>query len=176
MRTATFDELGKGGELVKQREPILILQQGLPIGYFRALPDPDESIPIAADTMVIMSAATGGAAARVFKAPAITVVTTDFNMGDVKQHLPPLIDKYCLDPDDVADALASLPLRIYRWDEYESPLAEARVQMEWKDPKDVALLALSLKLGIDVWSQDLHYDALSVKRMTTGQIPKSLGQ
>jgi len=46
MRTATFDELGKGGELVKQREPVLVLLQGLPIGYFRALPDPDESIPI----------------------------------------------------------------------------------------------------------------------------------
>jgi hypothetical protein len=46
MRTATFDELGKGGELVTQREPILVLQQGRPIGYFRALPDPDESIPI----------------------------------------------------------------------------------------------------------------------------------
>ena len=123
--------------------------------------------------MVIMSAATGGAAARVFKAPAITVVTTDFNMGEVKRHLPPLIDKYGIDPDDVADALASLPLRIYRWDEYESHLAEARAQMEWKDPKDVALLALSLKLGIDVWSQDLHYDALAVKR-TTGIGARSL--
>lgn len=46
MRTATFDELGQGGELVKQREPILVLQKGHPVGYFRALPDPDDSIPM----------------------------------------------------------------------------------------------------------------------------------
>ncbi len=46
VRTATFDELGKGGELVTQREPVLVLQQGRPVGYFRALPDPDESIPM----------------------------------------------------------------------------------------------------------------------------------
>ncbi len=46
MRTATFDQLAKGGNLVKQSEPILVLQQGHPVGYFRALPDPDESIAI----------------------------------------------------------------------------------------------------------------------------------
>ena len=126
--------------------------------------------------MVLMSAATSGAAARVFRAPTVSVVTTDFNMAETKHHITVLIDKYHLDPDDVADALAALPLRVYRWGEYESHMIEARAQMEAKDPKDVALLALALKLGIDIWSQDPHYDNLTVKRLTTGRILKSLGQ
>ena len=39
-----------------------------------------------------------------------------------------------------------------------------------------ALLALAMKLGIDVWSQDPHYDDLTVKLLTTGRILKGLGQ
>ena len=126
--------------------------------------------------MILMSAATGGAAARVFREPTISIVTTDYNMVEAKERVTVLIDRYHLDPDDVADALAALPLRLYRWGEYESHMVEARSLMEAKDPKDVALLALALKLGIDVWSQDPHYDDLTVKRLTTGQILKSLGQ
>lgn len=134
------------------------------------------SITIAADTMILMSAATGGAAGRVFMEPTISVVTTDYNMVEAKEHVPELIDRYHLDPDDVADALAALPLRLYRWGEYESHIVQARAQMEAKDPKDVALLALALKLGITIWSQDPHYDNLTVERLTTGRILKSLGQ
>ncbi len=126
--------------------------------------------------MILMAAVTGGAAGRVFKEPTISVVTTDFNIAETKEHVTVLIDKYHLDPDDVADVLAALPLRVYRWGEYESHMVEARAQMEAKDPKDVALLALALKLGIDIWSQDSHYDDLTVKRHTTGRILKSLGQ
>jgi predicted nucleic acid-binding protein len=126
--------------------------------------------------MILMTAATGGAAGRVFREPTISVVTTDFNIAETKEHVTVLIDRYHLDPDDVADTLAALPLRVYRWGEYESHIAEARAQIEKKDPKDVALLALALKLGIDIWSQDPHYDNLTVKRLTTGRILKSLGQ
>ena len=78
------------------------------------------SITIAADTMILMSAATGGAVARVFREPTISIVTTDYNMVEAKEHVTVLIDRYHLDPDDVADALAALPLRLYRWGEYES--------------------------------------------------------
>jgi len=98
--------------------------------------------------MALMSAATGGAAGRVFREPTISVVTTDFNLAEAKEHIPELIGRYHLDPDDVADALAALPLRLYRWGEYESYVAEARALIERKDPKDVALLALALKLGL----------------------------
>ncbi len=87
--------------------------------------------------MILMSAATGGAAARVFKQPTISVVTTDFNVAEARTHLPELIERYRLDPDDVADALAALPLRVFRADEYETHVVEARAQMERRDPKDV---------------------------------------
>jgi len=46
VKSATFQELDEDGELVRETEPILVLKQGHPVGYFRALLDPDESIPM----------------------------------------------------------------------------------------------------------------------------------
>src|SRR5947209_608460 len=104
--------------------------------------------------MVLMSAATGGAARRVFQAADLSIVTTDHTLAEAIEKLPVLIDKYGLDPDDVTDALAILPLRVYGLAEYESHLPKANEQIGGRDPKDAALLALALALGIPVWSQD----------------------
>lgn len=46
VKTATLDELKEGGELLKQKGPILVTKEGKAIGFFRPLPDPDESIPL----------------------------------------------------------------------------------------------------------------------------------
>ena len=127
--------------------------------------------------MVLMSAAVGAAASRVFQlAPELSVVTTDFNFAEAKDKLPILIDKYKADPDAVTEQLALLPVRIYEEAEYASHLAKAREYIGSRDPKDVPLLALALKLGIPVWSQDKDFDAAPVERFTTGRLLKGLGQ
>lgn len=46
VKTATLDDLKKDAELLKEREPILVTEAGQPIGFFRPLPSPDESIPL----------------------------------------------------------------------------------------------------------------------------------
>ena len=62
--------------------------------------------------MSLMSSVTGGASARVFAAHhGLTVVTTDFTMGEARQRVSRLIARYGLDPDTVADALTALPVR-----------------------------------------------------------------
>lgn len=48
MKTATLDELQKDAGLLKEAGPILVTKEGQPIGFFRPLPAPDESIPIEA--------------------------------------------------------------------------------------------------------------------------------
>ncbi|MEO6325244.1 MAG: PIN domain-containing protein [Thermoanaerobaculia bacterium] len=120
--------------------------------------------------MVLMSAATGGAARRVFLVDDIRIVTTDHTLAEAIEKLPILIDRYGLDPDDVTDALAILPLQVYALAEYESHLPKAMEQIGGRDAKDAALLALALALGIPVWSQDKDFDTTHVARFTTGQL------
>lgn len=126
--------------------------------------------------MVLMSAATGGAARRVFSEKAgLTIVTTDFTLKEAKDRVSRLIARYELDPDEVAEELAALPIKVYRAEEYESHLEKAKAYIEKRDPKDVSLLALVLKLEIPLWSHDKVFDEAPVERITTGRLLNELG-
>jgi predicted nucleic acid-binding protein len=129
--------------------------------------------------MVMMMAATGGAALRVFKAPDLTIVTTDFNVDEASKRVDRLIAHFRLDADRVADALAALPLQIYPLSEYESHLEIAHGLIDRFDPKDAPLLALVLKLEIPVWSHDKAFLKIDknadVERFTTGRLLNELG-
>lgn len=125
--------------------------------------------------MVMMMAATGGAALRVFKAPGLVFVTTDFTLHEAKTRVSRLIARYGLNPNDVAEALAALPLSVRARDEYESHIAIADSYIGRRDPNDVALLALALKLEIPVWSHDPDFNDAPVERFTTGQLLNELG-
>ena len=46
VKTATLDELKNDAALRRESEPILVTEAGEPIGFFRPLPSPDESIPL----------------------------------------------------------------------------------------------------------------------------------
>ncbi|MEO6325245.1 MAG: hypothetical protein ABIT01_04590 [Thermoanaerobaculia bacterium] len=48
MKTATLDELQKNSALLKEVGPILVTKEGHPIGFFRPLLAPDESLSIQA--------------------------------------------------------------------------------------------------------------------------------
>jgi len=124
--------------------------------------------------MVIMTAATGGAALRVFQAPELVFVTTDFTLHEAKTRVSRLTARYGLDPDDVAEALVALPLGVRVRAEYESHVEIATSYIGRRDPKDVPLLALVLKLGVPVWSHDRVFDDAPVERFTTGRLLNEL--
>jgi predicted nucleic acid-binding protein len=56
-----------------------------------------------------------------------------------------------------------LPLSVYDVDSYKSKIRQAKVMIEKRDPNDVHLLALSLKLNCPVWSNDADFAGLGIK-------------
>ena len=71
-------------------------------------------------------------------------------------------------------AIAGLPVRRYSESEYDSHLDEARKHLNRRDPDDVHLAALALKLGI--WSNDHDFEELPATTVyTTARLLKALG-
>lgn len=60
-----------------------------------------------------------------------------------------------------------LPLTLYDEEFYRTQMKQARVMMAKRDPHDVHLIALSLKLNCPVWSNDADFQGLEVKVYST---------
>jgi predicted nucleic acid-binding protein len=60
-----------------------------------------------------------------------------------------------------------LPLSVYDVDFYKSKIRQAKVMIEKRDPNDVHLLALSLKLNCPVRSNDADFAGLGIKVYST---------
>jgi predicted nucleic acid-binding protein len=131
---------------------------------------------VAADSNVLLSAAVGHPARRVFeRAEKLLVVTTEANLAEVQAYLPSMSEAYGLDPFEVQEALAALPIRLYnvRW--YRSRIPEARRYLQDRDPDYVALAALALKLQIPIWSNDRDFEGMPIEIYPTAKLLKALG-
>lgn len=56
-----------------------------------------------------------------------------------------------------------------------SHVAEARRYLDKRDPDDVALAALALKLGVPIWSNDNDFEELPLEVFPTAKLSKILG-
>jgi predicted nucleic acid-binding protein len=132
-------------------------------------------LSVAADANVLLSAAMGRAAQRVFHESTLLVVTTETILDEVHEYLGPLARKVGLEPARVERQLAELPIQAYLEPLYRSHLAEAARHIGKRDPDDVALLALALKLQIPVWSNDKDFRVAPIQTYPTAALIKALG-
>ena len=123
---------------------------------------------VAADSNVLLSAVIGKAAARVFTRTDLEVITTAFNCDEVREYLPVLSKKYKLDPQDVSLQFEMLPLSVYPPAYYKEWMPHALRTI--KDPDDAHLLALSMKQGVPIWSNDEDFNLRMVQRYTTAEL------
>jgi predicted nucleic acid-binding protein len=132
---------------------------------------------VAADSNVLLSAIAGRAARAVLEAePPIEIVTTEATLAEVKEYLPEFAERYSLDLDTLLAALAVLPAQCFSESDYVSHLGEARKYLDKRDPDDVHLAALAIKLGIPIWSNDRDFDELpNTDVYTTAELLKALG-
>lgn len=107
--------------------------------------------------------------------PDIFVVTTRVTLGEVRWHLAEFAERYKLDIDDLHEITDKLSVVIHEPGEYLSHLAEARRYLGHRDPDDVGLAALALKLNIPVWSNDNDFRELPLPVYTTAQLLRALG-
>jgi predicted nucleic acid-binding protein len=113
-------------------------------------------VRLAADANVLLAAVLGGRARLVLDHPEVEeVVTTTATFAEITEYAPILGRKKKISPDILMLAVASLPVTIVEQESFEPALAEARQQIEWRDPDDIAILALALHRKIPLWSKTM---------------------
>lgn len=129
---------------------------------------------LAADANVILSAVAGKAALRVFLKEDLEIVTTQFNIDEVREYMSVIAKKYDLAEEILESQLKLLPLKVYARDEYKSFLTRSAKVMSGRDIDDIELLALAMKLKIPVWSNDRDFTASGLTVYTTAKLLKVL--
>jgi len=130
---------------------------------------------VAADANVLLSAAIGGAAQRVFHETDIEVVTTEGVLDEMRKYLVELAVENGLTQEEAQGHLAALPIVAHTEAVYQKRLAEARRYLNKRDPDDAGLAALALHLGIPVWSNDKDFRVVPVELYPTAKLLKVLG-
>lgn len=129
---------------------------------------------LAADANVILSAVAGKAALRVFLKEDIEIVTTQFNIDEVRQYLSVIAEQYALSEELLESQLKLLPLKIYPRQFYEDFIQKATKRLSGRDEDDIELLALAMKLHIPVWSNDSDFRHACAELYTTAKLLKIL--
>lgn len=119
---------------------------------------------LAVDANPLLSAIIGGQARTVFlNAQKTTFYTTLFNYKEVEKYIPILSTKRKIPIEDLYLAFSMLPLSVCDEDFYKNKIKQAKRMIEKRDPTDVHLLALALKLGCPVWSNNKDFEGLELK-------------
>ena len=131
---------------------------------------------IAADANVLLSSVIGGRARLVLNHPEIDeVFTTEATFAEVKEYALLLGRKKKLTPDVLLLTVAALPVSIVSHEVYEGAMEEARKLIEWRDPDDVEIFALTLHMKIPLWSNDNDFLGCGIERFTTAELLSKLG-
>ena len=129
---------------------------------------------VVADADVLLSAAIGKAAYRVFVEGKLRVHVSRFNAEEVTECLPILAGKYGLPLDLVELNWRLLPTTIHETSEYARRFKKALHDMRDRDPEDAHALALARALRLPLWSNDHHLEKLGVVVFTTAKLLKIL--
>lgn len=131
---------------------------------------------LAADANVLLSAVLGGRAALVLNHPEIEeVLTTGVAFDEVQEYAVIPGRKKRLSEETLLLAVASLPVTSVNPEEYGAEMKKAHRLLDWRDPDDVEILALALRLKIPVWSNDNDFEQCGVAWLTTAEVLRRLG-
>jgi predicted nucleic acid-binding protein len=108
-------------------------------------------------------------------APDLVVVSTLENKAEIEEYAPEFAARYHLDSELILEILELLPVEFHPETSYVGHMAEARRFIAARDPDDVALAALALKLQVPIWSNDRDYEGFRFGLFTTAQLLKALG-
>jgi predicted nucleic acid-binding protein len=126
---------------------------------------------LAVDANPLLSAVIGGSALRVFEnLRVLQFATTVHTLNEVLEYIPELAKKAKHPIGMVFLQLALLPVEVYDEQFYADMLPEAEKRIAKRDPEDIDLLALALKLDGTVWSNDRDFENIGVKQLTTAQL------
>ena len=122
---------------------------------------------LAVDANPILSAIIGGNARNVFLIENTVFYITAFNFKEVEKYIPILASKRDIPMEDLYMALSMLPLSVCDTEFYKNRINQANRLIEKRDPKDIHLLALALKINCPIWSNDRDFQRLGMKVYST---------
>lgn len=123
------------------------------------------------DANPIVSALLGGASRRIFFEAGIHLFAVpEFILSEVRAHIPTLAVKLEITETYLEYALTLLPLIAYPSQTYRQTISQARQLMQHRDPDDADTLALTLKLGIPLWTNDHDFEGTGVEQFTTARL------
>lgn len=129
---------------------------------------------VVADANVLLSAAIGKSALRVFTDHDLVIHATRFNAEEVERYLPRLARKYDL-PDRLVELQwRLLPVRLHGRDAYEAQFERALELLAERDPDDAHPLALAFSLDLPLWSNDRDLQGHGIDCLTTGELLRRL--
>jgi len=135
------------------------------------LPTSKKPERLVADANPILAALLGGAARRVFFESGVReFAVTEKVIEEVRAHVPALARKLGLNAAFLDYSLDLLPLIRYARQAYRQNIPEAKRLIEHRDPDDVDVLALTLRLGIPLWSNDRDFEEVDVETFTTAHL------
>ena len=123
--------------------------------------------PLVVDANPILSALLGGAAREVIFSGKFTLYSTQHTLFEVAKYLPRLAAKLGRTEPDLLREFQLLPIIACQPNQYDSHVPRADRLIANRDPKDVQILALTLRLGRPIWTEDRDFDDLpgvSVRR------------
>jgi len=132
-------------------------------------------VRLVADANVLLAAVLGGAAARVLRHPRVEVVLAAAGvLEEVHEYAVSLARKKNLRVDTILTAVVSLPVIVVERSAYAGSLREAETRIAKRDPDDVDTLALAIRLGLPVWSNDDDFKGTGVTWYTTARLLAAL--
>ena len=115
-------------------------------------------ITIAVDAQPFFSALLGGVARRILFDPRFKFITTEFTLNEVKKYISFIAEKAKKQEKDILQALELLPVISCPQQKYHNKVLTAKQLIEWRDPKDVDILALALSTQAILWTEDKDFD------------------
>jgi len=92
--------------------------------------------------------------------PNFELLTTERTTWEVKKYLPELAAHTEKSPADLLLLFELIPVRAYQSKEYETSLSTAQHLVGDRGPFDVDILALTLKTGAPLWSNDSDFEGI----------------
>jgi predicted nucleic acid-binding protein len=89
---------------------------------------------------------------------------------EVQAHLPLVSLRIGAPRAFLEYALELLPLTRYPASAYRQTIQEAKRRIWERDPDDVDVLALSLRLALPVWTNDRDFEAAGIASFTTARL------
>ena len=112
------------------------------------------------DANIFISALIGGKAGELLFIPNFDLLTTERTTWEVKKYLPQLAEYTENSPDHLLYLFELIPVRALQSKEYETSLSTAQLLIGERDPFDVDILALTLKTGVPLWSNDSDFEKI----------------